>query len=185
MGKLQHYEAIHSSRNLKTTRCTIGIHTGSFSLGVSLKTMQKIQKELDGPNVYNESMATWTLHSDHSSKRNPGFVAEIQTMTDNNPSKSVKPIAWDMVETEFFGGFLSSRTYMNTFSISHTKWKKSIFISGHERQVERHCCKAFDQLMYLLQPNMLWFFSEEEKICQDQIVNSYNIGFLCPHKTYQ
>ena len=78
--------------NMKISQC----------LGVNLRTVQKIWKELEESNDDYEDIAGWKLHTDSSDKKRiPEFVCKIQAMTDNDPSKTIRYIARDMRVSEF------------------------------------------------------------------------------------
>ena len=65
---------------------------------VNLRTVQRIQEDVDGFNDDFQGMAVWKPHSDYSDKqRTPKLVGEIQAMTDNIPSESLT----DMRMSEF------------------------------------------------------------------------------------
>ena len=58
--------------------------------GINLRTVQRIQKDLDEFNGDYESTATWKSYSGFSDKKKtPGFVGEIQSMIDNDPTETI------------------------------------------------------------------------------------------------
>ena len=56
--------------------------------------------------------------------------------------------------------------------------KELIFNTGLEGKRKYHASKFLNKLNHPLQPNMLWFFSEEKKFCLYQLVNSQNSCWL-------
>ena len=86
----------------------LGIHARRFRTNISLcfsvnmRTMPKVLKELNKSYGDNEGIAAWKPYSYHSDqKRTPEFVYEIQAMTENDPSKSIRFTARDMGVSEF------------------------------------------------------------------------------------
>ena len=61
---------------------------------------------------------------------------------------------------------------MKTFSISYTRWKRSIFITGHEGKEERMCCKAFQHTESSPLTKHALVSSDEKNFFQYQWVNS-------------
>ena len=82
------------------TRHTIltGIRAGSPNknisecLGIKLRTVQRIRKET-GESNYEGTAARETHSARSDEKKTSEFVSEIKTMTDNDPSKSMRAIA--------------------------------------------------------------------------------------------
>ena len=71
-------------------------------LGVNLRTLQRIRKELDESNSDYEGAESRKPYSDGSDKnRTTEFVGEIQVIIDNDPSKSLRFIGRDMITSEF------------------------------------------------------------------------------------
>ena len=93
--------AIHFFRNLKTAYCKVTIHARSSNTKISqcfcisLRTVQRIPKELEESNSDYECTTARKPHSNHSEKRTPKYVDEIQTMIDNNPRELIRSIATD------------------------------------------------------------------------------------------
>ena len=92
----------------KRNAVLVGIHAGSsmqfqiFNLGVNLRTTQRIRKVLDDSSGDSDSTAARKSHSDHSDLNGTlKFVCEIQTMVDNDSSKSIRSITKDMEVLEF------------------------------------------------------------------------------------
>ena len=80
----------------------------SQCLGVNLRTVQRIQKELDESNGDYKDMAAWKLHFDHSDEKiTPEFVGEIQAIIDNDPSKSIRSIVMNIVVFEVWFGLMA------------------------------------------------------------------------------
>ena len=84
-----------------------GIHFGSPDmkisrcLGVNMRTMQRIWKEMDEFNGCYENMLVEKSHFDRSDKKiTPGFVCKIQSMIDNDHRKLIRSIAGDMGASE-------------------------------------------------------------------------------------
>ena len=89
--------------------CTVGIQSRSFNmkisecLGVHLRTMQRILKELDKFNDDYKDIAIQKPNSDHSDKKRTEFVGEIRAMIDNDPNKSLRFIAKDLaISIQYF-----------------------------------------------------------------------------------
>ena len=105
----QHYDAVHFSWNLKKGMLYCwhlqrkpNNKKGSECLIVNLRTVQKIQKELNEFRDDYESTAAPKSHSDHSDEKwTPKFVGEIQAMIDNDPSESIRSIAKNTEMSEF------------------------------------------------------------------------------------
>ena len=100
----KHYDVINSSENLEMVCCTVQHSCRKPSikisqcLGVNLRTVQRIPKELDESSSDYEDTVVLKSHSDRpDKKRNPEFVGEIHTMIPNDPSESVQSIDGDNV----------------------------------------------------------------------------------------
>ena len=71
-------------------------------MGVNLRTLQSIQKQLDESSGDYKSTVAWKLHSDSSvMKRIAEFLVEIYAMIDNDPNKSIRFIASDVAVSNF------------------------------------------------------------------------------------
>ena len=55
--------------------------------------------------------------------------------------------------------------------------RKRPFLSENMKDERRDYVAKLNLLKHSLQPNMLWFFSDEKNVCQDQIMNSHNNFF--------
>ena len=70
-------------------------------LGVNLRTVQRILKELKESNDDYKGMTAQKPQSDHSNKKRTEFLSEIQAMIDSDPIKSIRSIAMDIGVSEF------------------------------------------------------------------------------------
>ena len=71
-------------------------------MGVNLRILLNIRKELEVYNGNYEFIAAQKLHSNCSNKkRSPEFLDEILAMISNDPKKSIKSIAWNTEVSEF------------------------------------------------------------------------------------
>ena len=87
---------IHSFRNLQAASYAVCYSLRSTKqrfLSVSLRTELKFRKELKMYNGDYEGTATQMPHSDRPKKKRIELVAKVQTMIDNDPSKSTRSIA--------------------------------------------------------------------------------------------
>ena len=114
---------IYSTRNLKTECCTADNQTGKSNtnisgfFGVNLRTVQRIQKDLDESIGDYKGMAVRKPYFGRSDKKiTPELVAEIQALIAIDPGLSIMSIARDMGRASF----LSGRWWIKTFVISHT-----------------------------------------------------------------
>ena len=87
-------------------------------------------------------MAARKPHSDRSDKkRTPEFVAEIQAMIVNNPSKSISSITRDMGVYEFLIRQIVHKDIWY-FKYKFRKWQ---FLSQAMMDKRKEYCKAFEQ----------------------------------------
>ena len=111
----------------------------SDSLGIDLRTNQRIQKELDKSNGDYEGTALQKPHSDHSyEKKTLEFVAEIQAIINNNLSKSVSFIVRNMDVFEFL---IRQVVHKDVRYFSY-KIRNGHFLSPAMKDEEGLCCKA-------------------------------------------
>ena len=150
------------SSNTKISEC----------LGINLRTVQRIRKEFDESNGDYEGTAARKPHSDRSDKkRTPEFVAAIQAIIDKNPSQSIRSIARNMGVSEFL---IRQVVHENIRYFSY-KMRRDQFLSQAMKDKRKDCAiKVLNKLKHPLQPNTLWFFSDEKCFCQNRMVNSQN-----------
>ena len=85
-----------------------------------------------------------TPQFDRSDKRTHEFITEIQSMIDNNPSRSNTSIARDMEVSELLIRKVGNENIWY-FSYKMRKDQFFFFITVNERQRGRSCCKVFEQ----------------------------------------
>ena len=133
-------------------------------LGVNLRTVQKIRKELDESNGDYEGRAARKPHCDRSNmKRTAGFLGEIEGMIDNYFSGSIRSI---------------SRTYSSVWVSYQTgsAWRLSVFVIHMRKdQFFYHTIwriiKTFEQTQAYPPTEYTLFSSAEKYFCHNQKMN--------------
>ena len=107
------------------------------SFGVNLKTVRRIQKDLDDSYRDYECRVVWQPHSNRSDKkRSPQFVGEIPVIIDNNPSKSINPIPINLGDSEL----LIRQIVHEDILYFSCKMRKDQFLSQSMKNEERARC---------------------------------------------
>lgn len=149
-------------------------------LKVTRQFVWSVRLDLIASNYNYEAVAQRKEHSRRSDAiRDQDFVARVQGMVDNDPSKSMRAIARDlhvsehcvrncMMEDIRYKSYKMRKGQLLTEKMKENRLKKSI--------------RLLNKLKSPLEPGMVWIFSDEKNFCQDQLHNSQNNRWLavCP-----
>jgi len=152
----------------------------SDMLKVAESFVRKVKRELIDSNYDFEAVAARKEHARRSdTKRDEDFVAQVQEMVNNDPGQSMRALARElnisektvrvcMMEDIRYKSYKMRKGQLLTEKMQENRLKKSK--------------KLLNKLRHPLEPDMVWFFSDEKNFCQDQSINRQNNRWLayCP-----
>lgn len=150
-------------------------------LNVARSFVFRIRKQLlvSGGNV--SSAAKRKKYSPRSDiVRKVEFVQQVQGIINENPSKSMRAIANQLLVSES----TIRRVVHEDIRYKSYVMRRGQFMSDKNRENRVIRSKRLlNKLKHPEEPNMLWFFSDEKNFDQDQKVNRRNDRWLCSNPT--
>ena len=145
-------------------------------LNISIRMVQNVRKELEDSGFDYEATAERKSHDRRSDAvRTPEFVEEVQELINNDPGKSMRAIAREKGIDEK----VVRQVVHEDIRYFSYRMRKGQFLSKRMQEKRlKHAKKLVNKLKHPVEPNMLWFFSDEKNFCQDQKINSQNNRWL-------
>ena len=107
--------------------------------------------------------------------RDTAFITMVQSIIDNDPGWSMRSIARELDVGE---STVRRCVYEDLRYKSYAMRTEQLLTEKAKKKRESRGKKLLNKLKHPLEPDMLWFFSDEKNFCQDQAHNRRNNPYL-------